>query len=254
MKKNYTAFTLAEVLITLGIIGVVAAMTLPALVNKYKERELITQVKKTYTSINQALALAQVKYGTLGDNSSLFAANKATVAVIEELVKYFNGARFCEAGTNAKGCKDLNYTIKYATLQQSISGDGIRITNMAAYPRIVLNNGAVIGLNSTLNGCAEVEERGESYNPDGSLKKDEDGNIVYWTRTSARCAAMVFDVNGNKLPNQFGRDVYGLDVYRDRISNTTWGAMGTQSLNNILMDKKDPFVYDNYNIGDTFEW
>ena len=40
MRYKY-AFTLAEVLITLGIIGVVAAMTLPALVTKYKDKELV---------------------------------------------------------------------------------------------------------------------------------------------------------------------------------------------------------------------
>ena len=43
MKKG---FTLAEVLITLGIIGVVAAMTLPALVNKTQNQELVTAFKK----------------------------------------------------------------------------------------------------------------------------------------------------------------------------------------------------------------
>ena len=43
MKK---AFTLAEVLITLGIIGVVAAMTMPSLIQNYKERETVSKVKK----------------------------------------------------------------------------------------------------------------------------------------------------------------------------------------------------------------
>lgn len=55
MKK---AFTLAEVLITLGIIGVVAAMTMPSLIQSYKERETVSRVKKFYSMINQALLLA----------------------------------------------------------------------------------------------------------------------------------------------------------------------------------------------------
>ena len=47
MRLNkFNGFTLAEVLITLGIIGIVAAMTLPALVGKYKDKVLVTQVKK----------------------------------------------------------------------------------------------------------------------------------------------------------------------------------------------------------------
>ena len=248
------AFTLAEVLITLGIIGVVAAMTLPTLVNNYKEKEIITQVKKTYSSINQAIALAQTKYGTPGDNSGLFAASKDHVAVTKELATYFNGARYCDAGSNAKGCKDLNYKVKYATKLQSSSGNVNMAGDMLSFPRIVLNNGAVLAIKSMESGCDEVEETGTSFNPDGTIQKDEDGNIVTWTRIRAVCAGIYFDVNGNKLPNQFGRDVYRIDVYRDRVGDSTWGAYGTQSLHNILMDKKNPFVYVNYNSGDKFEW
>lgn len=47
-------FTLAEVLITLGIIGVVAAMTMPTLVSKYRQRALETAFKKTYSNLMQA--------------------------------------------------------------------------------------------------------------------------------------------------------------------------------------------------------
>lgn len=47
MDKN--AFTLAEVLITLGIIGVVSAMTLPALVNRTQGKELEAKLQKTYS-------------------------------------------------------------------------------------------------------------------------------------------------------------------------------------------------------------
>lgn len=42
-------FTLAEVLITLGIIGVVAAMTMPTLIQKNQDKELISRIKKTYS-------------------------------------------------------------------------------------------------------------------------------------------------------------------------------------------------------------
>ena len=51
MKK---AFTLAEVLITLGIIGVVAAMTLPSLINRTQKKELQAAFFKTYSELNQA--------------------------------------------------------------------------------------------------------------------------------------------------------------------------------------------------------
>ena len=52
------AFTLAEVLITLGVIGVIAAMTLPMLVHYYKEQETVAKVKKFYSIFSQAYSRA----------------------------------------------------------------------------------------------------------------------------------------------------------------------------------------------------
>ena len=52
-------FTLAEVLITLGIIGIVAAMTLPALVGKYQKKVTVTRLKKFYSTMQQAIQLAE---------------------------------------------------------------------------------------------------------------------------------------------------------------------------------------------------
>ena len=57
-KKKLFAFTLAEVLITLGIIGVVAAMTMPALVAKYRSLVAVTQLKKMYSVISQAMVMS----------------------------------------------------------------------------------------------------------------------------------------------------------------------------------------------------
>ena len=57
------AFTLAEVLITLGIIGIVAAMTLPALIQKHNKQVVETRLKKFYSTINQAIQLTEVDYG-----------------------------------------------------------------------------------------------------------------------------------------------------------------------------------------------
>ena len=64
---KHKAFTLAEVLITLGIIGVVASMTLPTLVGKYKKVQTISQLKKTYTVLNQAF-----RHSEADNESSLY--------------------------------------------------------------------------------------------------------------------------------------------------------------------------------------
>ena len=57
------AFTLAEVLITLGIIGVVAAMTMPSLIANHREKQIVAQLKKTYSVLQQAFLQAEVKHG-----------------------------------------------------------------------------------------------------------------------------------------------------------------------------------------------
>lgn len=61
MKKG---FTLAEVLITLGIIGVVAALTMPTLIKKYQQMVLVNRLKAAYSTINNALEFAKADYGT----------------------------------------------------------------------------------------------------------------------------------------------------------------------------------------------
>ena len=61
--KNKRAFTLAEVLITLGIIGVVAAMTLPSVINKYKIKQLETAFKRSNSLITNALNLTAEEFG-----------------------------------------------------------------------------------------------------------------------------------------------------------------------------------------------
>ena len=53
--KNKKGFTLVEVLITLGIIGVVAALTLPSVVSNYKKQEITSRLKKFYSTFNNAL-------------------------------------------------------------------------------------------------------------------------------------------------------------------------------------------------------
>ena len=55
MKKFIAAFTLAEILITLGIIGVVAAMTIPSIIIDYQKKHTVEALKKAYSTLDQAL-------------------------------------------------------------------------------------------------------------------------------------------------------------------------------------------------------
>lgn len=63
MKTNKNAFTLAEVLITLAVIGVVAALTIPPLIQSYRKQVIETRLKRFYSVINQAVKLAEIDNG-----------------------------------------------------------------------------------------------------------------------------------------------------------------------------------------------
>lgn len=63
-SKKFFAFSLAEVLITLGIIGIVAAMTLPALIQKHQKQEATARLKKFITTMEQAVLFAEAENGT----------------------------------------------------------------------------------------------------------------------------------------------------------------------------------------------
>ena len=61
IKKH--GFTLAEVLITLAIIGVVAALTIPTIISNYNKKVTLTRLQKTYTVLKNAFELAKAEHG-----------------------------------------------------------------------------------------------------------------------------------------------------------------------------------------------
>ena len=88
-SSRKSAFTLAEVLITLGIIGVVAAMTLPTVMQNYRNHVVETRLAKFYTIINQAIRLAEADYG---DKSYWFeenAGNSTASGDVNEKYEWF---------------------------------------------------------------------------------------------------------------------------------------------------------------------
>ncbi len=61
--KMKHGFTLAEVLITLAIIGIVAVLTIPNLLHQYKKTEIETKLKRFYSMANQAIQLSEIENG-----------------------------------------------------------------------------------------------------------------------------------------------------------------------------------------------
>lgn len=138
-KKN--AFTLAEVLLTLGTIGIVAALTLPSLIVKYEKQRTVTQLKKAYTEIAQAVKMSEIEYGSAEnwDFGTLFDGASATKFLNTYLVPHLNVVKNCGTGT---GCLKGNiYSL--TGIENGSYGDTKTTT-----ARIKVNSGYTIGATS----------------------------------------------------------------------------------------------------------
>ena len=149
--KTKSGFTLAEVLITLGIIGVVAAMTLPTLIQKQQEKVLLNQLKVANNALSNMLLLAYKDYDTMqfwtNDYSKGSVYMDVTQANFEKyFLPYLKVLKYCRLG---KGCfsKDIwidsNYNCAKAILtnNMSVAFSSLSFGNRAAGQVIVDVNG-----------------------------------------------------------------------------------------------------------------
>ena len=182
MKK---AFTLAEVLITLGIIGVIAAMTIPSLINAYQERVTVTKVQKAYSLLSLAFKQITEAYGVPPYDYPGVQSEGGNClqcdAIKRDLYKSQLGG---EATTNA----DL----------YRLNGLGFS-TKYDIHPTLILNNGMAIVFLGDRN-C---------------------GKYILHAGKVAACGMgsdIIVDVNGqNHGPNTFGKDLFGFTTGLDGI-------------------------------------
>ncbi|MBQ8459157.1 type II secretion system protein [bacterium] len=125
MRKG---FTLAEILITLGIIGVVAAMTIPTLIANINGQRYRSQLKKTVSTLNQAVRMAQAQYDfNFADLDNPFAEGmdecaKQNPEQVKTICSLFNGTL---TGATYLGTINDNEDLKKAYEgKQSVNGGG----------------------------------------------------------------------------------------------------------------------------------
>lgn len=203
-------FTLAEVLVTLGIIGVVAAMTLPALVNKISENVLRQQFKKAYNTVSNALVRTYANNGfwyecyygesrggtcvesddygncTKYENVYGYDHNSQCSQLFEEMKTILKVIKICDRNAYANGCipdmkgvdtiySDKNPDATDDEISTSVAGIGgykeSNIKNINA--AWVLGDGTVIGYYA------------------GMPWK------LFW-----------IDINGHNKPNKWGYDIF----------------------------------------------
>ena len=78
------AFTLAEVLVTLGIIGVISALTVPSLMQRNAEKQYAVRLQKFYSLMNQAIAQARLERGDINYWGLSLSGNKAEDELTDE--------------------------------------------------------------------------------------------------------------------------------------------------------------------------
>ena len=143
LKKS--AFTLAEVLITLGIIGVVAAMTIPTLVANAKSHQYRSSFKKAVATLSQAAKMSQAQYdfdyatisGKCGANAGT--ENPENVQTVCSLLNgTLTGATFYENPASLKMKNGSNYSITAGPLMKI---NGLSVASFKAYS---LSDGTLI--------------------------------------------------------------------------------------------------------------
>lgn len=193
----HKAFTLAEVLVTLLIIGVVASLTIPSIISETEKAETATQVKKYQSVLQQAVNNIKNDYGSV-INSPLN-SNADYINGWNALKPYLNLAKDCGTATGGKCWADDTY--KYLN-----GNNWVNFNNYYVLGRGILADGTSIDYEAKSN-CKD----NRSINNSGPLY-----NSV--------CGTFFIDVNGHKPPNQAGRDVFVWRVLSSG-SVTPYGAL-----------------------------
>lgn len=169
-------------LITLGVVGVVAALTLPSVIAKYQERQMIIKLKQTFSIFSQAVELAQAKYGDINNW-------EATGDSQKQADLYFE--RITSGLSLIKDCSTAIYCFPSHTDNNGVRVDVVAATHHAG----VLKNGVVFAI--------------QQVRPDNSKWWGSYGSIVV-------------DINGKKKPNIVGKDLFLFEIREEDNWTTTY--------------------------------
>ena len=192
--KQRAAFTLAEVLITLGVIGVVAALTMPSLIANYQKKVLVTQIKKTYATLNEGFRQIMTSQGCTDMTCAGFLDSLTARGTLNEQ-------------------QYLSYSDNFAVVSNTFKMVNTSTTfnqNSPLYDydiSVVGNEDETMSFATFLNDL--LYARGyDNIVLSGALP---DGSILFYQLGGL----MLIDVNGKKKPNVCGRDIFLLWLMPD---------------------------------------
>ena len=189
IEKKEIAFTLAEVLITIGIIGVVAAMTIPGLMTNYKKHKIETKLTKAVSTLNQAIKMSEAENGEM----ETWDKNLPYDEFINKYLRpYIKVEQICH---KQKPC-------------------GYKDGSVWTY------------LNGRTNGtyCSPY-----SFNRSGFISTDGVFYVFAYRNTGETGVRdndkiIIIDINGPEKPNVMGQDVFFLKRIEAEDSILPWGA------------------------------
>ena len=220
-RNDRNAFTLAEVLITLGIIGIVAALVLPMVLNNVNERKYRGARLKALKTIGESVRNITVTEGIdNASNAEDFVENhlRKQISIIKTCKN--NDLRSCGIETNSNAITTLSEPHTKITMPTKI-GD---LANG-------IYNGETIDVNSPSYGF--VLNNGYSVNLFYNPNCISDSRINHWGHDRV-CVNAVYDMNGLARPNEVGKDIgfvtviypdeqvvaYAPDVYKENAQST----------------------------------
>ena len=240
MRKQQSAFTLAEVLITLGIIGVVAAMTLPTLIQNHQKQTYVVGLQKAMNTTSNMFKKMQADEGVDFYNTKLYSEG-----VCESLPEWDNSSQQL---INRNGCEDFygnpsvfeNIIPKYLKVVKTCKGTNCNIRY------------TITDFSCQNNKCA-LTDQATNKNPvevlrwigyDGHFVQNitgfytNDGMVFYiFPAGNDSGIGVLADINGEKGPNKLYRDLF-FYIYRanGKISDEVWNSRLRVMRNGWKMD------------------
>lgn len=176
-------FTLAEILITLGVVGVVAALTIPMLISRYNEIVTVSKVKEAYSIFSQATKRWQDEFDCLDDISACISnCTPHSRCNLSEFVKYMKVSDVIYKGDGIDRSKKYWLADKYALALDGTSGAsywGVNKYDNLYSVQLLLPNGV---------------------------------SAVLMIDTFAKNLPIFLDVNNSAKPNRIGVDVFPISI------------------------------------------
>lgn len=193
--KNFMAFSLSEVLIALGIIGVVAAMTLPMVLRNTHNHQYVAGYKKALYSMTNAMNMITSESG-----GSILGAYNSEDEFLDAMCLKLNCNQACHSYDNRKEC------FHTASDWRTLGGGGgwINYATAAGQASALLPDGMMFNIGDLIPNCTTTN---------GSIN-----NI---------CAILTVDINGFHPPNMMGRDMFQFFVEPNKVEangNQTGGT------------------------------